>query len=82
MQWEPAFLVGLREVLPCLDHGIQGLVIAFLDGLHHGVHGPAEAGSRSLLSTEAGLRQGQAASLPEEKQGLLVAGSGAGRGIT
>lgn len=33
VQRQPALLVGLCEVLPRLDHRLQGLFIAFLDGL-------------------------------------------------
>lgn len=46
MQRQPALLVGLCQILPVLDHDLQGFFIPFLDGLQHGVHSPVGASGR------------------------------------
>lgn len=75
VQRQPALFVGLCEILPRLDHGLQGLLISFLDGLQHGIHRPVTARGGSLLRTQAGQRTGGAASLPEGTRGCRWPGA-------
>lgn len=46
MQRQPALLVGLCQILPVLDHDLQGFFIPFLDGLQDGIHSPVGASGR------------------------------------